>query len=458
MADILEGHIPDRSPRPGEEEEIEVEVHWLSGRNSLLQVGYESTPRKLREVLRSLWNCPFLTLYDLTGELLEFEKPLRLQVGMVHEKYQVRAIVQNPSLVCNEQAALLWCANNPFLCGIGAGNYGNCLDSTGTPYAVPIRQVFGGKYWFLAVKADQSIIAWGELPDCLQQVTYPRGNLVGVHSTAEIVALVWDNHRVEIWDGRRRARPRATQEPRCNWSTVTKVEANEGAIAAILENGGVIAYGREAAGGILPDLIKRDTAKRMAVDLFATRFSFLVTLSNRSAIIWGDIAEKGLIIEKEGNDICQVSSACCAFAVRWSDGTVTTRGIPEGGGSCDQVVNLLSSVKMLKANASSFAALSGHDYIVCWGDPMSGGTMESAPAKGVVDIVSTNLAFAALYQDGSVVCWGDSRCGGEGPDIPPNVEALYATEGAFAAHHRNGLVTTWMGPPLLWRGVRAGPQ
>ena len=177
MADMLEGHIPDRFPRPGEEEEIEVEVHWLSGRNSLLQIGYESTPRKLREVLRSLWNCPFLTLYDLTGELLEFEKPLRLQVGMVHEKYQVRAIVQNPSLVCNEQAAILWCANNPFLCGIGAGSYGNCLDSTGTPYAVPIRQVFGGKYWFLAVKADQSIIAWGELPDCLQTGNIPERKL-----------------------------------------------------------------------------------------------------------------------------------------------------------------------------------------------------------------------------------------------------------------------------------------
>ena len=29
---------------------------------------------------------------------------------------------------------------------------------------------------------------------------------------------------------------------------------------------------------------------------------------------------------------------------------------------------------------------------------------------------------------------------------PPNVEALYATEGAFAAHHRNGLVTTWGHP------------
>ena len=235
-----------------------------------------------------------------------------------------------------------------------------------------------------------------------------------MHSTAEIVALVWDNHRVEIWDGRRRARPRATQEPRCNWSTVTKVEANEGAIAAILENGGVIAYGREAAGGILPDLVNRDRAKRMAVDLFATRFAFLVTLSNRSAIIWGDIAEKGLIIEKEGNDICQVSSTCCAFAVRWSDGTVTTRGIPEGGGSCDQVVNLLSSVKMLKANTSSFAALSGHDYIVCWGDPMSGGTMESAPAKGVVDIVSTrpSIRMARL-------------CAGELPGVAEKGQITY---------------------------------
>ena len=73
--------------------------------------------------------------------------------------------------------------------------------------------------------------------------------------------------------------------------------------------------------------------------------------------------------------------------------------------------------------------------------------MEATPAKGVVDIVSTNLAFAALYQDGSVVCWGAPRCGGKGPDhLPHNVDALRATEGAFAAHHENGVVTTWGRP------------
>ena len=158
MADLLQGHTPDRFPRPVEEEEIEVEVHWLSGRNSLIRIGWESTPRKLREVLRSLWS---LTLYDLAGELLEFDKPLRHQVGMEHDKYQLQAIVQHPCLVCNEQAAILWYPNNPFLCGIGAGSYGNCLDSTGTPFAVPIKHVFGGKSWFLAVKADQTIISWG---------------------------------------------------------------------------------------------------------------------------------------------------------------------------------------------------------------------------------------------------------------------------------------------------------
>ena len=209
----------------------------------------------------------------------------------------------------------------------------------------------------------------------------------------------------------------------------------------------MIAYGREAAGGTLPDLVNRNRDKRVAVDLFVTRFAFLVTLSNSAAIIWGDIAENGIAIEKEGNGICQVSSTCCAFAVRWSDGAITTRGISEGGVNCEHVVDLLSSVRMLKANTSSFAALSCHSYIVCWGDPMSGGTMEATPADGVVDIVNTNLAFAALYQDGSVVCWGAPRCGGEGPgQLHHNVNALHATEGAFAAHHDNGVVTTWGHP------------
>ena len=46
-------------------------------------------------------------------------------------KYQVQAIVQHPCLVCNEQAAILWCPDNSFLCGIEAGSHGNCLDGTG---------------------------------------------------------------------------------------------------------------------------------------------------------------------------------------------------------------------------------------------------------------------------------------------------------------------------------------
>ena len=174
---LLNGHVPERSPRSIEEEGTEVEVYWLSGRNNLLQVSSDTTPRKLRETLRRLRSNPFLTVYGLGGELLEFEKPLTHQLELLHDKYHAQAIAQHPSLTCNEQAAILWCANNPFLCAMGAGGYGNCLDSTGSPYAVPIKQVFGGKFWFLAVRAGQSIIARGELPDCLQRITYPRGNL-----------------------------------------------------------------------------------------------------------------------------------------------------------------------------------------------------------------------------------------------------------------------------------------
>ena len=35
---VLGGRIPEQSPRPDEEDEIEVEVHLLSGRNSLIQI------------------------------------------------------------------------------------------------------------------------------------------------------------------------------------------------------------------------------------------------------------------------------------------------------------------------------------------------------------------------------------------------------------------------------------
>ena len=331
---------------------------------------------------------------------------------------------------------------------------GNCIDKTGTPYPRPIRQVFAGTNWFLAVRADESMMTWGHSrPQMLRREIPRKGCLQGVLSpTEDIFALLWDERRLDVWDDRQRA---GNPEPLHSWATVVKVKANEHAIAAILADGRVMAYGVQCGGGTLPDLVIQSTNKWPAVELYAARYAFLVTLSNGTAIIWGSIRENGplptrpLVVEKSGCEVVNVSSTRYAFAITWSNGSVATIGDPDGGGNSNHVQGLLTSVQMVRSNRSAFAAVTSHRNIVCWGDPESGGRMEAIPAFGIVDIISTSGSFAALTENGDVRSWGASRlCGHPHLRIPPNVELIRATDGAFAALHKEGTVTTWGNPNL----------
>ena len=81
--------------------------------------------------------------------------------------------------------------------------------------------------------------------------------------------------------------------------------------------------------------------------------------------------------------------------------------------------------------------MTSHRNIVCWGNQECGGRMEAFPAVGIVDIISTSGSFAALTDNGDVQSWGASRlCGHPHLRIPPNVELIRATDGAFAALHK----------------------
>ena len=116
---------------------------------------------------------------------------------------------------------------------------------------------------------------------------------------------------------------------------MTKVKANEHAIAAILADGRVMAYGGQCGGGTLPDVVIQSASKWPAVELSAARSAFLVTLSNGTAIIWGSLQENGplptlpAVVEKHGCEVLNVSSTSYAFAITWSDGRVTTIGDPQ---------------------------------------------------------------------------------------------------------------------------------
>ena len=435
-------------------EMIEIEACLLSGECKLLEVHRNTNPRQVRKMLRQTWNTPFITILDRRGEILDLELPIAWQASPVQGRIEVQATAQQPILTCNRNTAVLWCPNNPFLCAIGSEYSGNCIDKTGTPYPRPISQVFAGTNWFLAVGTDGSMMTWGHLrPQILRREIPRQGRLQNILSpTDNIVAFLWEESRLDVWDDRQRA---GNPEPLHRWDTVTKVKANEHAIAAILADGRVMAYGGQCGGGTLPDVVIQSASKWPAVELYAARSAFLVTLSNGTAIIWGSLQENGplptlpAVVEKYGCEVLNVSSTSYAFAITWSDGRVTTIGDPDRGGNSSHVQGLLTSVQMVRASLRAFAAVTSHRNVVCWGDPESGGRMEAIPACGIVDIRSTSGSFAALTKQGEVRSWGASRlCGHPHLRVPPNVEQIRATDGAFAALHQGGTVTTWGNPNL----------
>ena len=358
-------------------EMIEIEACLLSGECKLLEVHRNTNPWQVRKMLRQTWNTPFITILDQGGDILDFELPIAWQVSPVLGRIELQAMAQQPILTCNRNTAVLWCPNNPFLCAIGSEYSGNCIDKTGTPYPRPIRQVFAGTNWFLAVRTDGSMMTWGHSrPQILRREIPRKGRLQSVLApTDDIVALLWEESRLDVWDDRQRA---GNPEPLHSWDTVTKVKANEHAIAAILADGRVMAYGVQCGGGTLPDLVNQKTSKWLAVELYAARYAFLVTLSNGTAIIWGSVQENGplptqpAVVEKHGCEVVNVSSTSYAFAITWSDGSVTTIGDPDGGGNSSHVQGLLTSVQLVRSSLRAFAAVTSHRNVVCWGDPKWG--------------------------------------------------------------------------------------
>ena len=120
---------------------------------------------------------------------------------------------------------------------------------------------------------------------------------------------------------------------------MTTVSANMHAVAAILANGQMMTYGLPLGGGTLPDLVKQRTNRWPAVNLYASRLAFLVTLSNGTAVIWGNLSELGTVLEKTGHRAEHVSCTPYAFAVTWSDGSVTTFGNAEPAQWCSGIAD-----------------------------------------------------------------------------------------------------------------------
>ena len=207
------------------------------------------------------------------------------------------------------------------------------------------------------------------------------------------------------------------------------------------------------------------------VAVYSTEHAFAALRKDGTIATWGDEqyggeSPSGYVLGGKplGSDFIAVYSNARAFAALRKNGSIAAwggmySGYPECtvtnfGGTGGEPAE--SGYVAVYSTESAFAALHKNGTIYAWGSSGSGGSGEPA-GNDFVAVYSTRYAFAARRKDGTIAAWGSSGYGGGiktekdretdggGSDAPAGTDfvAVYSTEKAFAALHKNGTIAAW---------------
>ncbi len=178
-------------------------------------------------------------------------------------------------------------------------------------------------------------------------------------------------------------------------------------------------------------------------DVHPNEYAFAALKDDGTVVTWGNETAGGSSAEvkQELHGVADIYGTMEAFAALRRDGSVVNWGDAASGGDSSAVAPQLSNgVRKVYSTRRAFAALKEDGSVVAWGDPASGGDSSAVAldlASAVTTIASTDSAFAALKRDGSVATWGSISSGGDSSAVVSNlssgVTTIYATYGAFAA-------------------------
>eukprot|EP00933_Yihiella_yeosuensis_P068636 TRINITY_DN7448_c0_g2_i1.p1 TRINITY_DN7448_c0_g2~~TRINITY_DN7448_c0_g2_i1.p1 ORF type:complete len:508 (+),score=103.76 TRINITY_DN7448_c0_g2_i1:72-1595(+) len=298
-----------------------------------------------------------------------------------------------------------------------------------------VVKVVGNYDAFAAIKADGSVVTWGD-PDC------------GGDSSS-VASLLQDG--------------------------VVDVTANAIAFAALKADGSVVTW-----GGRYWDCATEVVGK--FVQVVGSFRDFAAVKDDGSVLTWGKGAGKGSgegrgkggVSKVLDEGVVEVSASFNAFAALKSNGSVVTLGQSYGGVDFSSVAGLLQDgVVTVLGNLRAFAAIKADGSVVTWGSKEEGGgkgtrqwggkgydppefgggdssSVASLLQDGVVELARTHCAFAAIKTDGSVVTWGDPDCGGDSSAVASQLQDgvvhVAGNAVAFAALKADGSVVTWGGP------------
>ena len=336
----------------------------------------------------------------------------------------------------------------------GGAFYGGDSSAQADNLKSGVTRIFSTTNAFAALKANGSVITWGNSSyggdSSAVSDKYTSGavgdkltsGVIQIFSTGSAFAALKADGSVVTW-GNRDSGGYTSNEKLT--SGVTQIFSNERAFAALKNDGSVVTWGSSTSGGDSNNWYSSpshaDKLTSGVSQIFSTERAFAALKADGSVVTWGDRDYGGdprdnNVKLKLTSGVTQIFSTGSAFAALKADGSVVTWGGSSlagsnGGNSDTQKSSLTSGVMQIFSTNRAFAALKADGSVVTWGDSLSGGNSSAVSDKltsGVTQIFSTGSAFAALKADGSVVTWGN----GSGADSSAVAKKLSSGVVAFA--------------------------
>lgn len=317
-----------------------------------------------------------------------------------------------------------------------------------------VQQIYSSSFAFAALKFDGSVFCWGD-PNAggdppLRISNILKSGVKQLFSTAFAFAALKLDGSVYTWGHVDKGGFSDIVAEQLS-SKVQYIYSNESAFAAVKQDGSVITWGNSSSGGN-SDSVSHQLISGV-VQIYSTKSSFAALKSNGSLVSWGNASSGGnstVVASKLLADVVSVSSTDSAFAALKKDGSVVTWGNTFGGGNSAFVHDSLASdVINISATSKSFAALKSDGSVITWGDINAGGNsslVRNELNSNVSKLFASDSAFAAVKNDGSVITWGDPDAGGDISMISSklnSVVSIASTKSAFAALKNDGSIVTW---------------
>ncbi|CAE7029211.1 unnamed protein product [Symbiodinium natans] len=382
-----------------------------------------------------------------------WKKRTMLVVAFLHALQQVQAGTSTPLVIsCTPQRFISIggegaCAAVSTGAVVTGGDELNGGDSSSVARQLNsnVQTIYSTCGAFAAVKADGSVVTWGhalvggdsssvasQLNSNVQTIySNPISGVQTICSTERAFAAVKADGSVVTWGDALYGGDSSSVAGQLShgvetiYSTLIFEEMGYAAFAAVKADGSVVTWGHALVGGDSSSVASQLNSNVQTI--YSTGGAFAAVKADGSVVTWG--------LSKAGGDSSSVASQLNsgvqtiystdrAFAAIKADGSVVTWGGALSVGDSSSVASLNSGVRTIYSTGGAFAAVKADGSVVTWGDALYGGDSSSVAgqlAHGVETISSTKFFFAAVLLDGGLVAWGRYPQGLEDLDVGPTI-------------------------------------